>query len=271
MPAAMVIGSPISHSLSPVLHSAGFAAAGLAEWRYGRAEVTAETFAAFMQELPDDVRALSVTMPCKEPALAFAEHPSALAQQVGAANTLYRTDAGWAAENTDVAGIVNALRRAGCAHARTAVVLGSGATARSALAALRQLGVEQVTFAVRSEPRPETVALATASGIEVATVPLTQLGQQAAQTDLTVSTLPSGAADAVAEQLSGRDLTGRYLFDVVYAPWPSLLAAVGQRGGAQIVSGLEMLIEQAAVQFELFTGVAAPISDMRAAGYAAMK
>lgn len=273
MPRALVIGSPIEHSLSPVLHQAGYAAAGLDQWRYARAEVTAATFEQFMTDLPNDVAGISVTMPCKEPALAWAAHTSALAREVGAANTLYRAADGWHADNTDVAGIVQALLGAGLESGHECVILGSGATARSAVAAVAQLGVQRVTFGVRNEARAETVALAQVYDMHVDVVPLVQAAQRIAATDLVVSTLPSHGADAVAQDLARLrpDLAQVVVFDVVYDNWPTVLAGTASGLGAGVVSGLEMLIEQAAVQFELFTGVAAPIADMRAAGHSRVK
>lgn len=271
MPKALVIGSPIAHSLSPVLHSAGYAAAGLETWTYDRAEVTAAAFDAFMDGLSADVAGLSVTMPCKEAALAYADHASALARQVGAANTLYRAPDGWHADNTDVAGVVNALLGAGLDHAESAVILGSGATARSCVAAASKLGVTRMTFAVRHDAREETLRLARSYDMQVDVVRFDNVGSAVEQADLTMSTLPANAADVIARDVELLELDGAYLFDVVYAQWPSLLAQAASDAGAITVSGLEMLIEQAAVQFELFTGVSAPIADMRSAGYAAMK
>lgn len=271
MPRALVIGSPIAHSLSPTLHSAGYAALGMADWSYVRVEVTADETSAFVNALDADVRGVSVTMPCKEPALALAEESSALAREVGAANTLVRRGYGWFAENTDVAGVLHALLRAGCTSAQRAVILGSGATARSCLAAVAQLGVREVTFAVRTHARPETLALAETYDMsaDVVTLDDARLPHLIARR-LTLSTLPAGGADDVAARLAGVASEGRTLFDVVYDGWPTALAQAGQAAGLTVVSGLEMLIEQAAVQFELFTGVSAPIADMRTAGYAAV-
>ena len=277
MPRAMVIGSPVSHSLSPVLHRAGFNSLGLQEWSYERREVDEASFASFMARLPADVLGLSITMPCKESALAFANGSSALAREVGGANTLYRVqDAStgtprWQAENTDVAGVLHALQGAGLERASTATILGSGATARSCVVAAAQLGVTTMTFVVRAEARPETVRLAESYDMDVAAVDHATAGSAIQRADVTMSTLPGHAADAFAPSVELLELDGRYVFDVVYAHWPSLLAQAASDAGAVTVSGLEMLVEQAALQFELFTGHAAPIADMRAAGYAAMK
>ena len=275
----MVIGSPIAHSLSPVLHEAGYRAAGLGDWSYESAEVTAGQVPSFLAGLPSDVRGLSVTMPCKEAALAAADEASALAREVGGANTLVRRSGRWFADNTDVAGVLRALLDAGCTAASSAVVLGSGTTARSVVAALAELGVTSVTFVVRERARPETVALARAHGMEVAV-----LRENAPETVravglalLVVSTTPMRAADELAERLVAAPslrigpAAGPYLLDVVYADWPTRLARVMAERGARVISGIEMLVHQAGVQFELFTGRAAPIADMLEAGRRSVK
>lgn len=282
MPQALVIGSPIDHSLSPILHGAGYEALGLEAWHYGRAEITAEETAAFLDGLDEDIVGVSVTMPDKEAALAIGMRQggaSSLARRVEGANTLVRRPEGWWAENTDVAGIVRALADAGCSSVSNAVVLGAGATARSAVEALAQLGVRHVTFVVRSQARATTVAHAQSVGMTVTVERLDAPGaiRAAEETHLLVSTLPAGAADSFAAAVDRHEPrrdegpSGSFCFDVVYAGWPTSLARVMDAHGARVVSGLEMLIHQAAVQFELFTGQPAPIADMRAAGLAAME
>lgn len=279
MPRALVIGSPIDHSLSPVLHQAGYAALGLADWSYGRREVVADEVPRFLAHLDADVVGCSVTMPDKEAALAVGDISSALAREVGSANTLVRRDGGWYADNTDVAGVLHALLDAGCDAAPAAVIIGSGATARSVVAAVAQLGVRDVSFVVRSVARPETLALARAYDMETHVVTedsadaVTVLGQAL----LVVSTAPAQGADRLAQRLAEAPAArighvgGPYLLDVVYADWPTRLAQVAAGRGATVVSGLDMLVHQAAVQFEMFTGRAAPITDMKAAGLAAVE
>lgn len=278
MPTALVIGSPIDHSLSPVLHRAGYEALGLTDWQYDRREVVADEVPAFLASLEPDVVGCSVTMPCKEAALAVADAASDLAREVGSANTLIRRDGGWFAENTDVAGIVGALRDAGITMIPGAVVIGSGATARSVVAALAQMGAMEITFVVRHEARPETVKLAEDYGMDVAVVP--ESHQHTASilgfAPLIISTVPAGAADYVARELRDAPslnigaVAAGVVMDVVYANWPTQLAQVAGDRGARIVSGLDMLVHQAAVQFEMFTGHEAPIADMMRAGRAEM-
>lgn len=279
MPRAVVIGSPIGHSSSPLLHTAGYRALGLDTWSYGRAEVTAPEVGDFVAASDHELRGISVTMPCKEAALACSTTRSSLADEVGAANTLVRTAKGWHADNTDVAGVVQALRGAGYRASTEAVVLGSGATARSVVAALSQLEVQEVTFVVRAAAREETLALAERRGLTVHVVreDVDAAPAVVARGSLVVSTTPAHAADALAERL-GREPrmpdaeTGKTFFlDVVYADWPTAAAKVMAQRGATIVSGLDMLVHQAAAQFELFTGHDAPIADMLQAAAAAVE
>lgn len=265
-----VLGSPVAHSLSPTLHAAGYAACGLSGWEYSRHEVDEGGLAPFVAGLDASWRGLSLTMPLKEVALGLAERVSGLAREAGAVNTLVRTETGWAGHNTDVAGIVAALREAGVDRPGSSTVIGSGATARSTLLALRELGAEQVVVAARNPERgrvlAESVAGQTASVVDLATWP-----DQPA--DVVVSTLPGGDAGlAAAAPLAehGRGLAGTVLLDVVYADWPTPLARAAAERGAQVVSGLEMLVHQAAEQFELFTGQRPPVAAMQAAGRAAL-
>jgi shikimate dehydrogenase len=271
---AAVLGSPIAHSLSPALHTAAYAVLGLESWSYTAHEVTGDELAGFVAGLGPEWAGLSLTMPLKEAAFAVAREVSPMAREVGAVNTLVRLPGGgWSADNTDVHGMSRALQEAGAGDAvatsRHALVLGSGATARSAVASLAELGVERVTFAVRGSARAETVAQARDGGMSVQECGLDEVVSVLPQVSLVVSTLPGGAAPAGV--LDGApDLAGRVLLDVVYAGWPTPLAQAFGKAGGRVVSGFEMLLHQAARQVELMTGHAAPVAAMRAAGLAAM-
>lgn len=260
---AGVLGSPIGHSLSPDLHRAGYAAAGLSDWDYTAHEVDEAGVAAFVAGLDESWRGLSLTMPLKVAAFGIAESVTETARVARAINTLVRTPSGWAGENTDVGGITAALAAAGAARVESATIIGSGATARSALLALRALGATSITVAARSPERAE--ALAGVGEVELRIVPLADWA--ATGDPAIVSTLPGGAANAAAaERVPGGDLAGAVVLDVVYAGWPTPLARAAAGRGATIVSGLEMLVHQAARQFELFTGSPAPLGSMQAAG-----
>ena len=261
---AAVLGSPVAHSLSPALHTAAYAALGLAGWSYERRECTGSELPGFVDGLGPGWAGLSLTMPLKRVALDVADEVAPLAAATGAANTLVLRDGRRVAHNTDVAGIVAALRSEAVDGARgRAVVLGAGGTAQAALAALRELGIADVTVLVRSLARTaELRAAAERLGVDpVVDDALRDPARASAAlrgADVVVSTLPRGAADA---------LTGArgVVLDVVYAPWPTPFAATAAGAGARVVSGLEMLLHQAVAQVELMTGRPGPVDAMRAA------
>lgn len=265
---AAVLGSPIRHSLSPVLHRAAYAALGLTGWRYEAFECDEERLPAFVDGLGPEWAGLSLTMPLKRVALDIADEVSALAAAVGAANTLLLGPEGHQAENTDVAGILAALREAGLEQVRTAVVLGAGGTAQAAIAALRELGNRTPTVLVR-DPARTTQLRAAAERLGVR--PRVRGGLPEAglpEADVVISTLPAGAADLLrpGPRASGSVASGdAVVLDVVYAPWPTPFAAAARAAGCRVVSGLAVLLHQAAAQVELMTGHGAPTSPMREA------
>lgn len=258
---AAVLGSPIRHSLSPVLHEAAYAELGLSTWRYEAFECTAQALPAFVEALGPEWAGLSLTMPLKRVALTVADDVSPLAAAVGAANTLVLGKRRQA-ENTDVAGILAALREAGIERVGAAVVLGAGGTAQAALAALRDLGERTPTVVVRDPARTADLC---AAADRLAVTPTISGGLpdvDLPDADVVISTLPSGAADALRPQRWSADTV---LLDVCYAPWPTPLAAAASDGGCRIISGLAVLLHQAAAQIELMTGRCAPLDRMRQA------
>jgi len=264
---AAVLGKPITHSLSPVLHTAGYAAAGLTGWEYTAVECSESELAGFVAGLGPEWAGLSLTMPLKEVALRVAALVSPLARALGAANTLVPGPQGWYADNTDAPGMVDALRAAGTPDGVSVAVLGGGGTARAVLAAARELGAPGVTVYVRrpaaaDELRPVAAAL----GVPLAVAPWTLASRACGGDDLVVSTVPKGAADHLAE---ADWKPGGVLFDVVYDPWPTPLAAAAARAGCRVVSGLDLLLTQGAHQFTMYTGVPAPLDAMRHALQAA--
>lgn len=262
---AAVLGSPIAHSLSPVLHRAGYAALGLTDWTYDRFEVVADQLPGFVAGLDEQWRGLSLTMPLKVACLEVADEVTPLAARAGVGNTLVRTAAGWRADNTDIPGLVAALRPAWKGWTRAAV-LGAGATARSSLLALESLGVERVTaYARRAEQADDLVcwAAAAAPSLQVSAADLATW--TAGEEPAVLSTLPAGAADP-----AGIRPGERLLFDAVYADWPTSLARAASAAGWEVIGGIELLLGQAALQFEQFTGQTPPELAMRAAAAAAL-
>ncbi|WP_375500394.1 shikimate dehydrogenase [uncultured Jatrophihabitans sp.] len=254
---AGVLGRPVAHSLSPVLHRAAYAALGL-DWTY-------EAIECGVDELPDalatraDWAGFSCTMPLKHAVLDVAAETRPLARAVGSANTLVPGPDGWIADNTDVAGIVAALAEYAVAP-RTVTVLGAGGTSQAVLAALLVLGVPSCTVLVRDPSRVDRAA-DTAGRLDIAlAVETLRPGAAALGADLVVSTLPGRAADPFADRAWTPTQT---VLDVAYDPWPSALATAAGRGGAKVVSGALMLLHQAAVQVELMTGHEPPVDEMR--------
>ena len=267
---AAVLGQPIAHSLSPVLHEAGYRTRGLTQWRYAAHDVGADGLAAFVAGLDGSWRGLSLTMPLKEVAFDVADSVGETARLTRSINTLVRNkDLGWDAHNTDIAGVAKALE--GVEHDGTATIIGSGATARSAAAALAAIGVQEVVVAARNQTSAaEVVQVLEASGSSGRAVGLEHWADS--RTRLVVSTVPRDASYPVGELLheTGGRFAGATLLDVIYQDWPTPLARDGNRVGMTILSGLDMLVHQAAEQFDLFTGKRAPLAEMFAAGREAL-
>jgi shikimate dehydrogenase len=278
-----VVGSPIDHSLSPVLHRAGYAALRLSGWLYDAIECEGAQLPALVDSLGPEWAGLSVTMPAKPAAAQLAARRSDRVELLGVANTLVRSGSEWAADNTDVDGVVGALVAHGVGAPGSVLLIGGGGTALSALAALAELRADHVVAAGRrAESRAAALELAARVGLPATGCGFTQgeLADAARGADLVISTVPAGAADAFAEVLA----VAPALLDVVYSPWPTPLAAAKARRGAgrtgaagrtdaatgPIVTGLDMLLHQAFRQFELHTGRVAPMFEMRAALRAAV-
>ena len=262
---AAVCGKPIGHSLSPVIHAAGFAAAGLLTWSYTAIECAEAELPGLVAGLGPEWAGLSLTMPLKEVALTLSAAASPVATAIGAANTLVRRpDGTWFADNTDVPGMVRVLTDAGLAAGPAVTVLGGGGTARAALAAAAQLGAAEVTVVTRRpQARAELAPAAAALGLTITGVDWAD-APAAFDADAVISTVPKGAADELAAAVRWRP--GSVLFDAIYDPWPTPLAAAAAGNGVAVVSGLDLLLAQALGQFEHFTGmVPAPEAAMRAA------
>ena len=268
---AAVLGSPIEHSLSPVLHTAAYQALDLHGWHYDKIECDEPGLSRLVDSMGPEWAGLSLTMPLKRVALTVVDEVSPLAEAVGAANTLVFAAAGPAggrrADNTDVAGMVSALREAGLAQVEQAVILGAGGTAQSALATVRELGHQSPTVLVRNLARTgelretaDRLGMRPAISDGLFTEPLPAA-------DLVISTLPGGAADPLSATRWKPDTV---VLDVVYAPWPTVFAGSALAAGCPVVSGLTVLLYQAVAQVELMTGRSGPVQAMRTALVAAV-
>ncbi len=259
-----VLGDPVAHSLSPALHRAGYAALGL-DWSYDAHRVEAGGLASFLAGLDGSWRGLSLTMPLKREAISLASQVSPTARLAGAANTLVLVDGAAHADNTDVPGAVAAIRERYDGDLTAVTILGGGATAASTALALCDLGAHSLTLLVRSPDRAiETLAAIDAHPARPA-VSVGSLASDPAVGDLVVSTIPAAAQTP---DLVARCADVPVVFDVVYDPWPTPLAA--SAGDRILVSGLDLLLHQAVLQFEMFTGLVPPLDVMRSAGEAAL-
>ncbi|MFC9772789.1 MULTISPECIES: shikimate dehydrogenase [unclassified Pseudarthrobacter] len=258
---AAVLGHPISHSKSPALHLAAYGQLG-ADISYTAIDVTEQLLPGLMGQVRNQPGwcGLSVTMPLKTAMLGHVDEVRGIARTLGVVNTVSFEDDGHGARaigtNTDVAGIVNALRHAGADTAPSAVILGGGGTAASAVAALRELGTRRAQIFVRDPARTADVrAAASSAGVDLDVLTLAEAVLPTAAADVVISTLPPRAADGLAAEIAAlKTETPGVLLDVAYDPWPSLIASVWQAGGGAVVPGLEMLLYQAVEQVRLFTG-----------------
>ncbi|MFV8127391.1 shikimate dehydrogenase [Streptomyces syringium] len=266
---AAVLGSPIAHSLSPVLHRAAYADLGLGEWTYDRFEVDEAALPGFLDGLDGTWAGLSLTMPLKRAVIPLLDGISATAESVEAVNTVVLTDDGRRlGDNTDIPGIAAALRERGVEKVASATVLGAGATASSALAALARICTGEVTAYVRSAERAaEMRHWGERLGVDVRTADWSRAAEGLGA-PLVVATTPAGATDGLAAEVPEHPGT---LFDVLYEPWPTPLAAAWAARGGAILGGLDLLVHQAVLQVEQMTGCpTAPLAAMRAAGEAAL-
>lgn len=276
---AAVLGRPIEHSLSPVLHAAAYDALGLT-WVYGLADAGEEDLPALLAELDAEWAGLSLTMPLKHAAQPHLDVVDELAQVVGVVNTVLVQPGGRGGRpilvgaNTDVHGVAAALREAAPEgwRPRSAVVVGAGATASSTLAALGELGLTAPVVLARSVSRAApTLQAARRMGVDATLRPWADAADLVAAADVVVSTVPAGGADGIAAELAARRVAAdAVLLDVAYDPWPSTLATAWSEAGGVVAPGWGMLLHQGAEQVRLMTGRPAPVAAMRAAIEAAL-
>ncbi|MER5476308.1 shikimate dehydrogenase [Streptomyces sp. NPDC002734] len=266
---AAVLGSPIAHSLSPELHRAAYAALGLDGWTYDRFEIDEAALPGFVEGLGPEWAGLSLTMPLKRAVIPLLDSVTETAASVEAVNTVVFTEDGRrVGDNTDIPGMVAALRERGVEKVETAAVLGAGATASSALAALTRICDGGITVYVRSEARAaEMREWGARLKADVRIAPW-DAAAEALHAPLVIATTPAGSTDALAEAVPARPGT---LFDVLYEPWPTALAARWSAAGGPVVGGLDLLVHQAVLQVEQMTGRApGPLAAMREAGERAL-
>ncbi|MEV5490921.1 shikimate dehydrogenase [Streptomyces bobili] len=262
---AAVLGSPVAHSLSPVLHRAAYQALDLPEWTYDRFDVDEAALPSFVEGLGAEWAGVSLTMPLKRAVIPLLDEISETAASVEAVNTLVFTEDGRrVGDNSDIPGMVAALREHGVEQVDSAAILGAGATASSALAAMSRVCAGEVVVYVRSDARAAQMReWGERLDVDVRTARWEDAAE-ALRAPLVIATTPAGATDALATAVPERPAT---LFDVLYDPWPTELAARWSMFGGAVVSGLDLLVHQAVLQVERMTGrTPAPVDAMRKAG-----
>lgn len=267
-----VLGQPVSHSLSPVMHNAALAALGMDdEWTYEAIELSPVDFRDGVERLRrEGFAGANVTIPHKEAALELATERSAAATAIGAANTLTFDERGIVADNTDAPGFVAALPAAFDAAGARAVVYGAGGSARAVCWALLSAGAS-LTVRNRTIARAEELTTALGGG------EAEELAGGLAGFDLLVNATSIGLASPDAERVSpegalkalgiSADQLDESLIvvDLVYGSEPTGLAVAAANAGATVVDGLEILVRQGAESFRIWTGLDPPIDVMRKA------
>ena len=269
-----VLGDPIDHSLSPVIHRAAYDALGLADWQYDAVLVSRGGLADFLDGLdPAEWRGLSLTMPFKREALPLLGSYDEWAAATGACNTiLLEPDGSRHGLNTDVTGALMVLGEHDQAPLERAVVLGGGATATSVLLALAERGMAHATLVVRDPDRAAETVHAVASHRNAPTIEVLDLAEASGRSlpaDILVSTVPASAqTPELLAAVAGPPL----VFDVVYEPWPTPLAAAAARSGRVVINGLDLLLAQAVNQVVAMTGrFDVPVGAMRRAAEDALE
>lgn len=263
---AAVLGSPISHSKSPLLHTAAYRHLGV-EISYTTIEVSDDGVTDFLSQQGQDPGWVgwSVTMPLKAAMVPHMTSISTRVKTLGVLNTVVITQEGdgrrsFHGENTDVDGIVTALKHEGITRdepaAGTFAVLGAGGTSAAGLAAAAELGFAHAVIYARNQAKAAaTEHIAQRLSLPLTVRPLSSFGEDLRNglLDVVVSTLPPLAADTLVPQLPAQHDSRPVLLDVAYDPWPSALARAWSERGWSVTSGLEMLLHQAVRQVELFT------------------
>lgn len=248
-----VLGSPISHSKSPLIHAAAYRVLG-ADWDYLRFEVVKGGLKRFIENEGSSFTGFSLTMPLKEDAFSFADVTDDISESTKASNTLVRINDQWHAFNTDVFGITHAIKQTSALPIEVSLIIGSGATATSAMAAIAKLspGSSVLLLARNKTTRLALSDFGRSLGLHVSYA--RRLATAAKKAQVTISTLPGGAMDVAAKKLAASRFfkPAGILLDVAYHPWPSQLAEAWQVKNKKVVSGLEMLIWQAIAQIRIF-------------------
>lgn len=244
---AAVLGSPISHSLSPILHRTAYKELGV-QGEYEAFDVNSSQLASFIRDLHDSWTGFSLTMPLKEEVLKIANEVDELALRINSANTLVRSDLGWRGSTTDVNGFTQALLAHGVANFKSVLILGSGATARAAIASCDAIGRE--IYVVHRSAEREVGMRKAAPSTKISFLPW---DVALPTVDLVINTTPAGAADKFVSQIL-KQPSGVF-FEALYHPWPTNFLARWRQMGGVGIDGLDLLVHQGIDQIELMVGI----------------
>lgn len=253
-----VLGFPIEHSLSPVLHQAAYNFLGI-EGDYVAHEVKSGELASFLDTHKDSYDYFSLTMPLKEEVLTAGFPQDAVTSKISSANTLYRRKDEWFMTSTDGTGAIHALSHAGIKSAKSVLILGAGGTARAIAGAMDSIS-ESVHVLGRSDLRREALERAVTKA-EFSYIRW-NLGVDFSAYDVVFNTTPAGGADLLIDALPAH--IDAMLFDVIYKPWPTVLASHWRDRGGRVIGGLELLLYQGIDQIELALDISTDRSALAA-------
>jgi shikimate dehydrogenase len=240
-----VLGSPVEHSLSPLLHREAFNFLAISG-DYSRQEVALNSLSSFFSTHQEAFDYFSITMPLKEEAITLPVAIDPLVNRIQSANTLYKRAGQWHLTSTDGSGLISALKNEGHSAFRRTLVLGAGGTARAVVGALDGIS-EEIVVLGRTSTRREVLERA----VERSSFEYIRWNDSPgfSNYDLVVNTTPAGAADLLADSLAPGSCS--LLFDVIYKPWPTVLASRWSDCGGKVLNGLELLLYQGIAQLSL--------------------
>ena len=252
---AAVLGSPISHSLSPLIHQVAYEALEISA-KCTAVEVRGGGLAEYLNSTPPELNSFSLTMPLKEELIELGFPGSEMAKRIRSANTLIKVADSWKVESTDVIGFQQSVASKTNVTFQNILILGAGATARAAIAAFDSVGV-CIDVASRSEHR--TASLKTSALFAEVSVIAFDEGILWGKYDLVINTSPAGAADFLVGNIAG---ASALLFESLYHPWPTALLGFWRSVGLESIDGLDLLVHQAISQIAIFADISVKRSQL---------
>ncbi len=256
---AAVLGSPVSHSLSPLLHNSAYEFLGI-EGRYEHIEVKNFELESFMrQALADGWSGFSLTMPLKETVVSLANRVDSRAARISSANTLIIESGEYFAFSSDLLAFERILEKG---HFKSVAVIGGGGTARAAIGAIDGR-VNEIDVLVRDDKRRSSLEAC----VQISRVNLCEFDSSISEYDLVISTVPAGASDELADACQNPSGT---LFEVLYHPWPTRLSSKWETAGMPVFSGFDLLVEQALDQIQAMLRIEIDYAALRSHLFSAL-